>query len=103
MLVLVLLVIITVMLLRRRRAGAAQAKKLARLASRNEDGQKVKGSNNLKNKCTMDKTVQDRILSILDSRDKAGKKTVETGHVKVMKKYSVKNTRYHKTSPVLNT
>ena len=42
-------------------------------------------------------------MSILDGRDKAGKKTVETGHGKVMKKYSVKNTRYHKTSPVLET
>ena len=51
----------------------------------------------------MGKTVQDQILSILDGREKEGKKTVETGHVKVMKKYSVKNTRYHKTSPVLDT
>ena len=47
--------------------------------------------------------LQERILSILNSSSSGGQNNAESGHVKVMKKYSVKNTRYHKTSPVLDT
>ena len=98
-LVLILLITITTLLVRRRRAAAAQAKKLARLASNNSDTQKVV----MTVITDLNSVLQERILSILNSSSSGGQSNAESGHVKVMKKYSVKNTRYHKTSPVLDT
>ena len=43
------------------------------------------------------------MLGNLDGNEVPEEKTVETVHANVMKRYSVKNTHYHKTSPVLNT
>ena len=90
----VLVLCVSIILARRRKMSPTDRRKLTRLQHSYSHGTKVTHSQSL---LSLMSDGQEKLLSILSSP------VVEEKHDTVMRKYSVKNTLYHKTSPVLVT